>query len=64
MCERAKWDLIFFLNKRSHLFVCFFGGGASVVIIRQLCFLSTMWVLVINLGHQAWPNMALHAKPS
>lgn len=47
--------------------ICFFVSlweGASVAIIRQLCFLSTMWVLGINSGHQAWQNMALHAESS
>lgn len=53
-----------FLNKN---FICLFvslGVGASVAIIRQLCFLSIMWVLGINSGHQVWGNMVLHAAPS
>lgn len=35
-----------------------------MAIIRQLCFLSNMWVLGINSGRQVWGNMALHAAPS
>lgn len=35
-----------------------------MAITRQLCFLSTLWVLGINSGHQVWGNMALHAAPS
>lgn len=32
MCECAKWDLIFFLNKKSHLFVSLFLWGSTWVI--------------------------------